>query len=671
MFSLQDEAVDVRRMARFPPEVRAAGSWTATMCGIAGIVHLDGQPIDRLAQKLAVMNRLIEHRGPDDHATWIDPSRCAGSTHRRLSIIDLSPAGRQPMVGQDGSVLTFNGEIYNYLELREPLRPHWTFATQTDSEVILAAHARRGDAAVDDLRGMWAYSLWDPKARRLFAARDRFGIKPFYYAVVGRELYYASEIKALLPFLPEVRTCGQALAEYITFQFTLGAQTLFEGVRQLPPAHSLVVEGGQVRERRYWDVQYQPDEGHAPEWYEQRVRDLVEDSLTLHLRSDVPVGAYVSGGVDSSLVALLSSRHAEANRIFFHGKFTQFPGYDESPYAEEVARLSGGTLHQIDITAQDFVDNIAKVAWHLDQPVAGPGAFPQYMVSKLAAEHVKVVLGGQGGDELFGGYARVMVGYLEQCLKGAVEGTLDNGVLRPSFQEILPRLDVLKEYKPLIQTLFSQGMFGPLDARYFRLINRAADMQGEVDWDQVSQAAVYERFAEAFNGPNTAPTAYLDRMTHFDFKFLLPALLQVEDRMSMAHGLEARVPLLDHPLVEFAATIPPQVKFAGGNLKHMLKHTFRDVIPADINARRDKMGFPTPLNEWLSGELKDFVGDVFSSPRSRQRDFLNPDAVLASVSSGQGFSRKAWGLLSLELWHQQFHDEAATLRKEAAAVGAA
>jgi asparagine synthase (glutamine-hydrolysing) len=640
------------------------------MCGIAGIVQLDGQAIPRLAQKLDLMNQLIAHRGPDDHASWLDPSGCAGHTHRRLSIIDLSPAGRQPMVGNDGRVLTFNGEIYNYLELREPLRSQWSFRSDSDSEVILASHARHGDDAVHGLRGMWAYTLWDPKTRRLTASRDRFGIKPFYYAVAGRTLYYASEIKALLPFLDEVRTHGQALAEYVTFQFTLGPETLFEGVRQLPAAHILVAQNGQVREQRYWDVQYEPDEGHAPEWYEERVRELVEDSLTLHLRSDVPVGAYVSGGVDSSLVALLSSQRSAANRTFFHGKFTEFPGYDESRYAEEVAKLAGGTLYQVDITGQDFADNIGKIIWHLDQPVAGPGAFPQYMVSKLAAEHVKVVLGGQGGDEIFGGYARVMVGYLEQCLKAGVEGTLDSGLLQPSFQDILPRLDLLKDYKPLIQTLFSQGMFGPLDSRYFRLINRAADMKDELDWGQVSQEGVFERFAQEFNRPNTKPTAYLDRMTHFDFKFLLPALLQVEDRMSMAHGLEARVPLLDHPLVEFAATIPPRIKFAGGNLKHMLKHSFRDVIPADINNRRDKMGFPTPLNEWLSGELKDFVGDTFSAPRARQREFLNPDVVLASVSSARGFSRKAWGLLSLELWHQQFHDTAAASRKKAMAVGA-
>jgi asparagine synthase (glutamine-hydrolysing) len=638
------------------------------MCGIAGIVHLDNQPVPRLAERLALMNRLIEHRGPDDQHSWTDPAGCAGFTHRRLSIIDLSQCGRQPMVGEDGAVLTFNGEIYNYLELREPLRARWSFASNTDSEVILAGHAREGDAFAPKMRGMWAYSVWDPKARRLFASRDRFGIKPFYYAVVGRELYFASEIKALLPFLPEVRTNGEALAEYVTFQFTLGADTLFEGVRQLPQAHNLIVEDGRVREERYWDVRYEHLHGRPAKWYEEQVRELLEESLTLHLRSDVPVGAYVSGGVDSSLIALLSSRRPEAANVFFHGKFTEFPGYDESRYAEEVARLSGGALHQIDITAQDFADNIGKVIWHLDQPVAGPGAFPQYMVSKLAAEHVKVVLGGQGGDEMFGGYARVLVGYVEQCLKAAVEGRLDTAGLNPPFADILPQLDILNEYKPLMQTLFSQGLFGPLDARYFRLVNRAADMKDEVDWDQLPGEAVFSRFQQAFNAPNTGETAYFDRMTHFDFKFLLPALLQVEDRMSMAHGLEARVPLLDHRLVEFAASIPPEVKFEGGRLKHILKHGFGDVIPQDIANRRDKMGFPTPLNEWLSGELRDFVGDVFSSPRARQREFLNPDAVLESVSGATGFSRKAWGLLSLELWHQQFHDGAVEARKAIASA---
>jgi asparagine synthase (glutamine-hydrolysing) len=626
------------------------------MCGIAGVIQLDGAPIPDLDGRLDLMNRLLAHRGPDDHKTWTDPSGCAGFMHRRLSIIDLSNTANQPMIGQDGRVLTFNGEIYNYVELREQLQSGWAFRTHGDSETILAAHAKRGDAAVEQLRGMWAYSLWDPQARRLFASRDRFGIKPFYYAVVGRTLYFASEIKALLPFLPQVETDPQALAEYLTFQFTLGGETLFKGVRELPPAHNLVVENGQVREVRYWDLRYDHVRGHPPRWYEDQVRGLVEDSLRLHLRSDVPVGAYVSGGVDSSLVALLSSRHAEANNLFFHGKFTQFPGYDESRYAEEVESLSGGRLHQIDITAQDFADNIGKVIYHLDQPVAGPGSFPQYMVSKLAAQHVKVVLGGQGGDEVFGGYARVLVGYLEQCLKASIEGDPDPGVFAVSFQDILPRLSLLREYKPMIQGAFAKGLFGPFDERYFRLIDRSQDMADEVDWNALPKAQVFERFREHFNRPNTGETAYFDRMTHFDFTHLLPALLQVEDRMSMAHGLESRVPLLDHPLVEFAASIPPEVKFEGGRLKHILRHGFRDVIPANILGRRDKMGFPVPLNEWLSGDLNDFAQDVFSSRAARERDFMNGQAVRAAMSGSKGFSRKAWGLLSLELWSQQFLD---------------
>jgi asparagine synthase (glutamine-hydrolysing) len=639
------------------------------MCGIAGIVELDGQPIPQLAERLALMNRLLAHRGPDDHDTWTDPSGCAGFTHRRLSIIDLSAAGRQPMVGQDGRVLTFNGEIYNFIELREDLRAGWPFRTATDSETILAAHDRHGDHAPNQMRGMWAYSLWDPRTRRLYASRDRFGIKPFYYAVVGRQLYFASEIKALLPFLPEVATDPQALAEYLTFQFTLGGETLFKGVRELPPAHALTVENGRIAERRYWDVQYDHVRGHPPEWYEDQVRGLVEESLGLHLRSDVPVGAYVSGGVDSSLVALLSSRHADENRQFFHGKFTQFPGYDESRYAREVEQLAGGRLHQIDITAQDFADNIGKVIYHLDQPVAGPGSFPQFMVSKLAAQHVKVVLGGQGGDEIFGGYARVLVGYLEQCLKASIEGTGDT--LAVGLQDIVPRLSLLREYRPMIQGAFAEGLFGPFDERYFRLIDRSQDMADEVDWNALPAAGVWERFREHFNRPNTGETAYFDRMTHFDFTHLLPALLQVEDRMSMAHGLEARVPLLDHRIVEFAASIPPEIKFEGGRLKHTLRHSFRDVIPADILNRRDKMGFPVPLNEWLSGELKEFTHDIFASRGARERDYLNRDAVAAAMSGSKGFSRKAWGLLSLELWNQQFHDNARRFKPGAALQGAA
>lgn len=641
------------------------------MCGIAGIVQLDGERIGDLDGRLRTMNAFIRHRGPDGDGIWTNSAGTAGLAHRRLAIVDLSEAGAQPMVGHNGAALVHNGEVYNFVELREELGDRWSFRSRTDTECILAAHDRWGDRAPDHFRGMFAYAHWDDKRKRLFAARDRFGIKPLYYAVVGRVLYFASEIKALLPFLPEIRTDLKALAEYFTFQFTLGEETLFAGVKQVPAAHTLIVENGAVRVQRYWDVDYTIDWNHTPKYFEERLHELLSDSLKIHLRSDVPVGAYVSGGVDSSLIAILSAQATEANNLFFHGRFTDYPGYDESAYAGFAAEHAGGPLHTVDITADMFRDHVGKVIYHLDHPVAGPGSFPQYEVSALAAKHVKVVLGGQGGDEIFGGYARYLVAYLEQCIRAAIDGTYKTGNFIVTLESIIPRLGMLREYKPMLQGLWKEGLFGPLDERYFRLINRAADTKDEVDWSVLPMHEVFDRFRTEFNRSNVGKDAYFDKMTHFDFKFLLPALLQVEDRMGMAHGLESRVPLLDHPLVEFAASIPADVKFKEGQSKYLLKHTYRDTIPRPILERRDKMGFPVPLKEWLNNDVSDYVHDVFGSQAARTRGYVDNDLALAGLKDMGAFSRKFWGLFSLELWHREFHDRAADIRREAKATVAA
>lgn len=633
------------------------------MCGIAGAVSLDGHRIQRLDGHLEVMGRLIAHRGPDGHGYWKNGDDAVGLVHRRLSIIDLSAIAAQPMRGQDGSTITYNGEIYNYLELRAELEGSWTFRSHSDTETILAAYKRWGDSCLDHLRGMYAFALWDEAGKRLFCARDRFGIKPFYYAVIDGVLYFASEAKALLPFLPRIETDAEALAEYLTFQYTIGEHTLFNGIKQLLPGHTLSVENGEVKVRRYWDVRYEVDFDHSPQYFNRRLIDLVEDSLNLHLRSDVPVAAYISGGIDSSLIALLAGRTQNSSRLGFHGRFTEFPGYDESHYAQMVSDRAGGQLHVADITGEDFRRYIRDVIYHLDFPVAGPGSFPQFMVSKLAAEHVKVVLGGQGGDEIFGGYARYLLAYFEQCIKAAINGSYRNGNYVVTIESIVPNLGLLREYQPLMKEFWREGLFGPLDERYFRLVDRSTDMQDEIAWGDLNRRKVVEDFKLIFNNAaNVRKEAYFDSMTHFDFKCLLPALLQVEDRMSMAHGLESRVPLLDHPLVEFAATVPADVKFEGGHMKRMLKTAFGDVLPHDVANRRDKMGFPVPLKEWFSGELHNDLLEIFRNLKERNREFINADAVLRNFDRADRFSRKTWGLLSLELWHQAFHDRAAEYR---------
>jgi asparagine synthase (glutamine-hydrolysing) len=634
------------------------------MCGIAGIVSLTGSPVPLLDASLEVLSRMIAHRGPDGRGAWTAASRYVGLAHRRLAIIDLSDAAQQPMVGPSGAVITYNGEIYNYLELRAELAVGWGFRSNSDTECLLAAYERSGEDCLASLRGMFAFALWDERRRRLFCARDRFGIKPFYYAVVGNLFVFASEAKALLPFLPQIETDPEALAEYLTFQYTIGEATLFRGVRQLLPGHALTVEDGKIRVWRYWDVRYDIDADHNARYFERRLVELLDDSVRLHLRSDVPVGAYVSGGLDSSLIAILAGSSAGAVAQCFHGRFNHLPGYDESEYAAVAAGRVNASLHVIDITARHFRDHIADVLYHLDFPVAGPGSFPQFIVSQLAARHLKVVLGGQGGDEIFGGYARYLLAYFEQCIKAALDGTYKNGNFVVTIESIVPNLGLLREYKPLMSEFWREGLFGGLDERYFRLIDRSIDMEHEVDWSALDRQRVFEGFLAIFNNQsNVRKEAYFDKMTHFDFKCLLPALLQVEDRMSMAHGLESRVPLLDHPLIEFLATVPADVKFEGGSMKHLLKLAYADVLPATIVNRRDKMGFPVPLKEWFSGELHDLVEDTFRSRNARQRPFLNTDAVLANFATAARFSRKVWGLLCLELWHQMFHDRAADYRR--------
>jgi len=590
-------------------------------------------------------------------------------THYRLAIIDVSHVADQPMANSRGVVITYNGEIYNYRELREAARQWgYTFRTASDTESILATYEKHGVGALSQLRGMFAFALWDESNKKLLLARDRFGIKPLYYCIVEGELFFASEIKALLPFLPAVTTNASALAEYLTFQYTISSQTMFEDIFEVPPGHYVEVQNGVVTTTRYWDVSYEVNFGKPATYFESELRERVHDSVTMHLRSDVEVGAYVSGGLDSSLIYSIASDQTRTGLKAFHGRFSGYDGFDESRYAFDVVEARQGSLEVRDISAQDFIDNIAKVIYYLDQPVAGPGSFPQFMVSELASKHVKVVLGGQGGDEIFGGYARYLIAYFEQCIKAAIDGNYRNGNYVVTIESIIPNLGVLQEYKPLIQEFWRDGLFGPLDQRFLRLIDRSHDMRDEVDWKQLDITAVYGRFYEIFNNRNNVgKEAYFDSMTHFEFKTLLPALLHVEDRMSMAHGLESRVPFLDHPLVEFAATVPADVKFKDGRLKHLLRSTFGNDVPVSVMNRRDKLGFPVPLSTWFSGELKDFFFDTIASMESRNRPGLNPDAIRKNFESTGKFSRKTWALMSLELWHQQFHDRAAEYRELARA----
>lgn len=626
------------------------------MCGIAGIVSLNQQPIPYLSEKLAVMDELLEHRGPDDAGTWCNANGSVGLVHRRLSIIDLTAEAHQPMLGSNGAALTFNGEIYNYIELQHKFAGKWDFHSHSDTETILAAYQEYGRDCVDHLRGMFAFAIWD--GEQLFCARDRFGIKPFYYAVVDDCFVFASEAKAILPFLHEIKTHQEAFSEYMTFQFPIGEDTMFNGIKQLMPAHALTLKNTKVETWRYWDVCYDMDTEHPEEYFNHQLKELFDDSISHHLRSDVPVGCYLSGGIDSSLISVLAAKHKASRLPLFNGRFTEYAGYDESHYAQIVAK-DVGELFISEMSANNFIDTLPKLIYHMDYPVAGPGAFPQYMVSKLARQHVKVVLGGQGGDEIFGGYARYVIGYFDQCMKAAVEGNYDPSTFPVSIESMMPNLQMLQEYKPLMKMFWQDGAFDTLDKRYFRLIDRTADIHDELYEGAINRDYVFSKFTDIFNNTSNFKTeSYFDRMTHFDLKCLLPGLLHVEDRVSMAHGLEARVPFLDHPLIEFAARIPPNIKYKDGKMKQMLTQSFADCIPDPILNRRDKMGFPVPLSEWAQKECKDFFISTFESGAAKNREFVNYKNVLANLKHTGRFSRKLWAFLCYELWMQQFHDNA-------------
>jgi len=632
------------------------------VCGIAGAIALDGTPIKNLGRRLELMNELQAHRGPDGHATWQHDRRHVGFAHRRLAIIDLS-TGDQPITDGRGSWISYNGEIYNYIELRGEIGGQ--FRTTSDTEVALRAYQKWGPDCLQKFRGMFAFSLWDGMTDTLFCARDRFGIKPFYYAEVDGVLYFASEIKTLIPFLPSVETDVEGLKDYLCFQFCLGGKTLFKGVKELLPGHMLLVRDGRVKVSRYWEVYYQPDFHHTAMYFESAIQDLVAESVGLHLRADVPVGAYLSGGLDSSIVASLAVDKEGPSFLSFTGRFGHDPAYDESDYARELAEWKGFQVLEIDIGADDFVESMEKVIYHLDMPVAGPGSFPQYLVSKLAAKHRKVVLGGQGGDEVFGGYTRYLVAYFEQCIKGAIEGTMHSGRYVVTYESIIPNLVALKNYKPMLQEFWREGLFEDLDRRYFRLINRAPSLGDEINWAGLGQYDPFETFRGIFHGDNVDHESYFDSMTHFDFKTLLPALLQVEDRVSMAHGLESRVPFLDHRIVELAATIPADIKFENGNMKHVLRTAMRSQLPSRIFHRQDKMGFPVPLHEWITsrGPVRDYVRDIFSSEAARSRELIDNSRVLKRMDGEAKFGRQIWGLLSLELWQRAFHDRAHEYRQ--------
>ena len=631
------------------------------MCGLAGLLAPAGGG-ESLRATVARMTGAMRHRGPDGDGIFVKTDRGLALGHRRLAIIDPE-RGAQPMSTQDGALtVVFNGAIYNYLELRRELigKGH-PIHSYSDTEVLLYAYREWDEACVDRFQGMFSFALWDQRRKKLFCARDRLGIKPFYYAFDGKSFVFGSEIKAILASgLVAAKPLAAGLQDYLTFQFCLGEKTLFEGIRKLEPGHciTLAPDGNRldVHLRRYWDVVYDIDERHDESWFVDHLASLIDDSTRIHLRSDVPLGAHLSGGLDSSTLVCLAAQILRGERLnTFTGAFREGPEFDETAYAKIVADVVGANYHEIYVPGEEFSQVLPQLMYFMDEPVAGPGVIPQYYVSKLAAQHVKVVLGGQGGDELFIGYARYLVAYLEKCLSGAIYETANKQRYAVSLESIVPNLPLLQRYRPMLQGLWRDGLFDSEDKRYFKLIDRSEGMV-QLFAPEVtrSEYSPFAQFQQIFNRDELH--SMVNRMTYFDLKVSLPALLHVEDRTSMAASIESRVPLLDHRIVEFMATVPPNIKFAGGRMKHLFKEAVRNTVPRQIFDRKDKMGFPTPLSEWTRGSARGFVRDILMSQRARERGIYNVAAIERTIDSEREFGRVVWGLLCLELWHRVFID---------------
>lgn len=627
------------------------------MCGFVGLINKDGMPVRM--DFLLKMASVISHRGPDEEDYFIEGS--LGFYHKRLSIIDLT-TGKQPMT-YNNCTIVYNGEIYNYIELREGLKcKGHHFETTSDTEVILHLYAQYGDDFIRSLRGMFAFMIFDKNRNRLLIARDHFGIKPLYWYQDDAKIVFGSEIKAILNYpgiIAEADKCN--VREYLTYQFILGEGTMFRNIYKVLPGHYMSIDlssSFDLVRTKYWEPNFKIDRYHTEEYFVSALGEILDQTITQHMRSDVPLGSYLSGGIDSSFVTIMSA--AKYNNQFksFTGAFIDGPEYNEIEYAREVADSAHSELYEIIPTEEQFIDLLPKLIWYLDEPVAGPGVFPQYMVSRLASEHVKVVLGGQGGDEIFGGYARYLVAYLEQALKGAIYENNEEREHIVSLHSILPNLPVLRSYTPMIKSFWETEVFEPMDRRYFHLINRIGSSQAFLTGEFMSEydeEKLFENFARLFNHPDTK--SYFNKMTHFDMTASLPGLLQVEDRVSMAVSIESRVPLLDRRIVDLISRMPAGMKFKGGEMKYLLKRTIRDVIPQKILNRKEKMGFPVPLHIWAKNKAKDFILDTLLSKNAKGRGIINCKYVEDLIYAERPFGRGLWGILCLELWYNQFIDK--------------
>ena len=645
------------------------------MCGISGIVSTDPAVAD--AARVQLMTSVLRHRGPDDAGSWTwRGERCSVALgHRRLSIVDLSKAGHQPMTNEDGSVwLTYNGEIYNHADVRPALeRAGHSYRSHTDSETIVHGYEEYGDRCVERFRGMFAFGIWDQARRRLLLARDRLGVKPLYYATVGESLLFASEIKAILAtgLVPAAPAAG-AIAEYLTFGYRAGEETMFRGIRKLPPGHLLVWQDGRIEVQSYWTLRFESDERTPEAELREEFSRLFDESVKLRLMADVPLGVFLSGGLDSSAIAVAMQPLVEGPIKTFSVGF-EAPYYSELSYAREVASLIASDHHEVILTAEGFLDSLPTLTWHEDEPLWGTASVALYFVSELASKHVKVVLTGEGSDELFAGYDRYWMtalnaralgpyGLVPSRLRDALRAWVPDSPLPQSLRRGLSHSFIAYERMP--EGLFFDNWFGIFPP------DRQREIAGPRLLSDLDEIDVYASHSALYS---QAAGDVIDRMLATDIRGSLVELLMKQDQMSMATSIESRVPFLDHKVVEFAARVPSRYKVKGFSGKHLVKDALAERLPASIRHRK-KMGFPVPFDEWLRSTFAPSIKSCLLSDRALSRGWFRPDAVRALLdehwSGRQNLTRHIWALWGLELWARIFLDGDGPPRERAEATAA-
>ena len=629
------------------------------MCGIAGIVAADRLGPDDSARAV-VMRDLISYRGPDGAGLYTNDQ--AALAHRRLSIVDLA-GGHQPLSNEAGDVwVTYNGEIYNHADVRPHLEAAGhTYRTRSDTETIVHAYEQWGDDCVHRFRGMFAFAIWDGRRRRLLLARDRLGVKPLYWAHVGGRLLFASEIKAILASGLIAPSPNRAVfSEVLATRGTAGVETMFEGIYKVLPGHRLIFEDGRVRTERYWEL---PLDGPDPALDRvgdaeviDRFRALLQESVRLRLMSDVPLGMFLSGGIDSSAIAALMAREIDRPVDTFSVAFAD-RRFSELGYARAVARTIGANAHEIVIDDNDFFTALPRLVWHEDEPIAHPSSVPLHFVSMLARRHVTVVLTGEGSDELLAGYGKYPRAVIN-WRAGAVYESMVPAALRTRIaQSVVPRLPgragryLRRSFLAMprnVAAMFLDNFAGvPLRQQHELLSSEA--IAGD---DPYASSLAYFQQVNGASG-------ILGRLLHTDIKTYLVELLMKQDQMSMSASIESRVPFLDHVLVEFAARLPDRLKLRGFTTKRILREAIRGLLPEEILSRR-KMGFPVPFAKWTRDRWQPVVRDVLLDRRARERGFINASAVerlLDAHRDGTADGGDAiWALMNFELWFRTFID---------------